>query len=142
MRVSELKHTMEFVITNVKDREIIPSLNELTGIIRQNAQPARPNNPQQQRPITNEKQKVLSKIGEISLDCLTFSEQNILASFFDLKKLGAAGAAFINQVFANHNLDPIGAATALDNLRDQFAVLEKNAIKTLEVLDPLKVEVL
>jgi hypothetical protein len=135
MRVSELKRAMEFVIARVKEPLLIPKLNKLVNAVRQNAR-----SPQQQIPITEEKQAVIKVIAGIVLDDLTLNEREVIAASFNLKKLGQAGTVWVNKIFTDHYLDPMGAVNELEELLQEFSGLEEQALKTLEVLEPFHVE--
>lgn len=137
MRVSELKAAMEFIIESIKQRNTIVAFDGLINVIRQNAQHRQPG--QQQAPITEQKKTLITALEGVSLSKLTINEQNIIATFINLKRFGSSGVTTINQIFLEHNLDPMGAVNALETIKKEFANALQAATKTLEVLGPLNV---
>lgn len=133
MRIAELKKTMLFVKNVIKPSDIITHIKNLANVIRENAK-RDPN--RQQQPITDQKQALLAAIGSVSFTGLTLNEKNILAMFIDVQKLGELGVALINTIFAEHNLDPMGAANALDRIMGEFSSLRERAENTLKILEP------
>jgi hypothetical protein len=137
MRVSELKTAMQFALDSVKGRDTIPAFDALIAVIRQNAQ-TRPN--QEQQPITDQKKAVLAAIEGVSLSGLTINERDILAIFINPMRFGPHGVSYINEIFAEHNLDPMGAVNAMEAIKKEFTNLVGAAERTLGVLQPLKIE--
>lgn len=137
MRVSELKNAMQFALAAVKDRNTVTALDALIGVIRQNAkvQPG-----QQQKPITEQKKAALMAIEGVSLSGLTINERDILSTLIKPERFGQTGVAHINEIFAEHNLDPMGAVNALDGIKKEFSTLVESAERTLGVLQPLATE--
>ncbi len=133
---------MEFVVAKVKQPDLVAKLNRLVHGVRQNARtPAHPNSPpQEQVSISKEKDAVLKVIGAIGLDNLTLNEREILAASFNLKKLGVSGVVWINKIFADHHLDPMGAVNELEELLQEFTHLQEQAVTTLQVLEPFKID--
>ena len=138
MRISELKNAMQFALAAVKDRNTVPALDALIAVIKQNANA--PQSGQQQKPITDQKKAAITAIEGVSLSGLTINEREILSTFINPARLGKSGASHINEVFAEHNLDPMGAVNAMGVIKGEFTALLEAAERTLAVLKPLKTE--
>jgi len=111
MTISELKRTMDFVKKCIMDAGALGRFNDLISILEQNSR-VQPHTGQQQQPITTQKAALISVIRAINIQELTLNERQLLKTFIDPNLMGEKGAAKINQIFADHNLDPMGAVNA------------------------------
>ncbi|MGA2604183.1 MAG: hypothetical protein ABSG14_08135 [Verrucomicrobiia bacterium] len=142
MRISELKRTAQFVQDTVIAPKIPALFNDLISVIGRNAQ-ANPQHPQpqlrQQQPITEQKSALINAIKAIRPERLTLNERHLLKTFIDTDLLADTGVEKINQLFAEHNLDPMGAVNALNVIKSNYDRLASTVTDILKVLDPIDV---
>jgi hypothetical protein len=138
MRISELKQTVNFVKKAVIDTNLQQFFQQLIQVLQQNArmQPG-----QQPQPITQQKASLIAAIKSIRPETLTLNERRLLKTFIDVDLMGNSGVEKVNTIFAEHNLDPIGAVNAFDEMRRKYEQLISSASDILRILAPIDVGV-
>lgn len=138
MTISELMRTVEFVKKFVIDAQIPKRFQDLIQVLQQNAQARqpRPGQSMQPQPITQQKNQLLDAIRAIRVSNLSLNERQLLATYIDLNLLGDAGANRITLIFAEHNLDPMGAIQAFNEMNQKYSGLISAANNTINVLKP------
>lgn len=139
MRISELKRTVNFVKQAVIDPNIPSLFQQLIQVLQQNArmQPG-----QQPQPITQQKTNLIAAIKSIRPETLTLNERRLLKTFIDMDVMGDSGVDKVNRIFADHNLDPIGAVNAFNEMQQKYARLISTASEILKILEPIDVAVI
>jgi len=139
MRISELKRTMDFVEKTVIEPGVPARFEELIAVLQENARMRTGQPPQ---PITQQKANLIAAIKSIRPQILTLNERRLLETFIDTDVMGDAGVESINRVFAEHNLDPMGAVNAFTEMKQKYDQLISAASETLKVLEPIDVAVI
>jgi len=137
MTISELKRTASFIKQTVIDPGVPTHFQKLIQVLQQNSQ----QNGQQQQPITTQKAGLIAVIKAIRVQTLTLNERRLLKTFIDTDLMGDSGVEKINQVFVDHNLDPMGAVNAFTKMKGLYDQLILAATETLKVLAPIDVSV-
>ena len=129
---------MEFVSKTVIEPGVPSRFKQLIDVLQQNArmQPG-----QQPQAITQQKADLIAAIKAIQPQQLTLNERRLLTTFIDTGVMGDPGVESINRVFADHNLDPMGAVNAFTKLKEKYDLLISAASETLKVLKPIDVAV-
>jgi hypothetical protein len=133
MTISELKRTVNFVKQTVIEPGVPAHFQRLIQVLQQNAQ----QNGQQQQPITTQKASLIAAIKAIRIQTLTLNERRLLKTFIEPDLMGDTGVEKINQIFIDHNLDPMGAVNAFSKIKTQYDQLIAAANDTIKVLAPI-----
>ena len=136
MRISELKRTVDFVKEAVIDPDVPAKFQQLIDVLRQNASLRQGQQPQA---ITDQKTKLIAAIKTVRPERLTLNECRLLKTLIDTDLMGDTGVAKVNQVFADHNLDPTGAVNAFTEMQGKYAKLVTSASSISKVLAPIDV---
>jgi hypothetical protein len=130
---------MDFVKKQVIEPEVPSRFQQLIDVLRRNAgmQPG-----QQPQPITQQKADLIGVIRKVQPETLTLNERRLLQTFIDTSLMGSGGVEKINGVFAEHNLDPMGAVNAFTAMKQKYDLLISAASETLKVLKPIEMEVI
>jgi hypothetical protein len=116
----------------------VPAIfQRLIQVLQQNAQ----QNGQQQQPITTQKAALIAAIKAIRIQTLTLNERRLLKTFIETDLMGDNGVERINQIFVDHNLDPMGAVNAFNSMKAQYDKLIAAATETIKVLSSIDVAI-